>query len=205
MVISRLRSDEVDKDMAEKLVLHTCCAPCLLYPYKVLSEMGFELVSLWYNPNIFPYSEKMRRYECLKEYCRGSGIELVSIPSMPEDFYRAVFTQRDIPTRCGRCWYLRLKRTARECKRLGISKFTTTLLVSKYQDPEVINALGQRVAQEEGVEYLAFDFRDGFNWAHQRAKELGLYMQKWCGCLFSYNARKRALLRRKKKKEGVGI
>lgn len=187
--------------MRKRILLHTCCAPCLLYPYKVLSEQGFEVISFWYNPNIFPYDEKMKRYTCLKQYCADNAIELVSVWSMPEDFYRAVFTYRSFPSRCARCWYLRLYRTAKEAIKLGISAFTTTLLVSKYQDPVVINSLGEQVASEVGVEYLPFDFRDGFNWAHEQAKALGMYLQKWCGCIFSYNARQRALARRRKKKK----
>ncbi len=186
--------------MKEKILLHTCCAPCLLYPYQVLSEQGFEVISFWYNPNIFPYSEKMKRYFCLKEYCESNGIELLSVPSTPDDFYRGIFLYRSFSSRCAKCWYLRLRKSAEIANRIGIRKFTTTLLVSIYQDPEIINSLGKKVENEVGVEYLPFDFRDGFDWAHKRSKEIGLYLQKWCGCIFSYNARQRALKYRKKKK-----
>ncbi len=95
--------------------------------------------------------------------------------------------------------------TSQWVERLNCSAFTTTLLVSKYQDPAEINRLGNEVASSRGVEYLPYDFRDGFQWAHDRAKELGLYMQKWCGCIYSFNARQRALLRRRKKKNSQGV
>ncbi len=191
--------------MGKRVLLHTCCAPCLLYPYEVLSREGFEVVCFWYNPNIFPYEEKMRRYETLRDYCASQGIEFHAHLSMPEDFYRAIFTYTRFPTRCSRCWYLRLLVTSQWVERLNCSAFTTTLLVSKYQDPAEINRLGNEVASSRGVEYLPYDFRDGFQWAHDRAKELGLYMQKWCGCIYSFNARQRALLRRRKKKNSQGV
>ncbi len=183
----------------EKLLLHTCCAPCLLYPYRRLSEMGYEVVSYWYNPNIYPVMERVVRFKELKGYCSDKGIEFVFDASPSRDFFsRVTSSQMSSPNRCSLCWAMRLEMSARKAYELGIKKFTTTLLVSRYQDPDEINRLGQAIAQRIGVSYLAFDFRDGFDWAHQEAKRLGMYRQKWCGCIYSFSARAKALFKRGK-------
>ena len=58
-------------------------------------------------------------------------------------------------------------------------------------DDKIINkALEQGVSEEEiakkyNLEFLYRDFRPGFREGQARARELGLYMQKYCGCVFS--------------------
>ncbi len=186
----------------QKVLLHSCCAPCLLYPYRKLKELGYQVSCFWYNPNVFPYMEKQKRFEMLRDYCIENGIEFYSVVSLPDDFFRGICLLRGLDNRCSRCWFVRLRRTALEAKQLGFDAFTTTLLVSKYQDPVEINRLGQIIAGQVGIKYLAFDFRDGFSWAHTQARQMKLYLQKWCGCIFSYNARLRAKRRRKNRKKG---
>ena len=41
------------------------------------------------------------------------------------------------------------------------------------------------MAKKYDVEFLYRDFRIGFREGQAKARELGLYMQKYCGCIFS--------------------
>ena len=187
--------------MGKDLLLHTCCAPCLLYPYKRLTEMGYNVISYWYNPNIYPVMERAIRFNELKRYCQERNIKFIYDTSPSNDFYKAIFPHYQPPQRCSNCWKLRLSMAAKRAKEEGINVFTTTLLVSKYQDPKEINRLGKCIEEQTGVKYLEADFRDGFEWAHHRAKEMEMYRQKWCGCIYSFTTRTQALIKRGKFKK----
>ncbi|MCK5305512.1 MAG: epoxyqueuosine reductase QueH [Candidatus Omnitrophica bacterium] len=173
-----------------KLLLHTCCAPCLIYPKKVLEERDFEVVSFFYNPNIHPYTEYKKRLDSLKEYAQISKVKLYTTPDYDiESFFGAVGGKIEEPDRCIACWRLRLGKSAKKARELGIDVFTTTLLVSPYQNKKLIKKAGEQAAEEEGVKFYYQDFSDGFREAYNEARNSGLYLQKYCGCLFSERAR----------------
>lgn len=106
----------------------------------------------------------------------------------------------DIDNRCTYCYETRLRKTAEFAAEHGFKQFTTTLLASVYQKHELIAAAGERFGKEFGVEFLYRDFRPNFRAGNQRARELGFYMQKYCGCVFSEEDRyKKAILREKER------
>ena len=74
---------------------------------------------------------------------------------------------------------------ARYAAENGYESFTTTLLISPYQDHELIRQLGEHMAKKYNISFLYRDFRPGFRDGHEKAKALGFYMQKYCGCIFS--------------------
>ena len=169
-----------------KLLLHTCCAPCLIYPYESLRQQGYEVEGYFYNPNIHPLSEHKNRKRAIVDYSKANNI-LVHIEEayIPEDFFRVVVNNEQSPQRCHLCWKLRLEKTAKFAKDKGIDSFSTTLLVSPYQDIDKIKQIGEEISKEQGVKFVSEDFRVGFRDAHKKAKEIGLYCQKYCGCIFS--------------------
>ena len=168
----------------ERLLLHTCCAPCSVYCVDSLRAEGIEPVSFWYNPNIHPYQEYKARRDTLIEYNKSIGLELVVREDYGlRDFVRAV--AEDIDHRCTHCYACRLEETARYAAEHGFSRFSTTLLVSPYQDLDGICRAAAELAERYGVEFLYRDFRTGFRQGQAKARELGLYMQKYCGCVFS--------------------
>ena len=83
------------------------------------------------------------------------------------------------------CWELRLKKTALFAKDNGYSFFSSTLLVSPYQDQDALKKIGEKIAVESGVAFYYEDFRPGFRKAHEDAKAQGFYCQKYCGCIYS--------------------
>ena len=168
----------------DRLLLHTCCAPCSVYCVESLRGEGIEPVSFWYNPNIHPYQEYRARREALREYAAAIGMELIVREDYGlRDFVRAVAA--DIDHRCSHCYTTRMEETARYAAEHGFSHFTTTLLVSPYQDHSGICAAAERLGKTYGVEFLYRDFRPGFREGQTKARETGMYMQKYCGCVFS--------------------
>lgn len=168
-----------------KLLLHTCCAPCLIYPLERLKEKGFSVSGLFYNPNIHPLSEYKNRRQAVEVYSGESGVEMVYPEYAPEEFFRAVNMMEEKIERCPICWYQRLKMTAQIAGERGCTHFSTTLLVSPYQDQELLKKIGLDIAKEEDVEFYYEDFRSGFRKAHDTAKAKGIYCQKYCGCVYS--------------------
>lgn len=168
-----------------KILLHTCCAPCLIYPLERLKNKGFEVEVFYYNPNIHPFSEYNKRKEAL-EVLAGQLLLKIQFPEyQPADFFQSINTQEGLPKRCAICWSLRLQKTALVARKKGFGGFTSTLLVSPYQNQEVLKQLGTQAALDAGIEFYYEDFRSGFKKAHAEARSKGIYCQKYCGCIYS--------------------
>ena len=168
-----------------KLLLHTCCAPCSVYCIDSLREEGIEPTVYWYNPNIHLYKEYKARRDCLREYSKMIGVKAI----FEEEYGLDKFCQNvvgNVQSRCSLyCYPVRLGQAAKYAKEHGYDCFSTTLLVSPYQQHEKLIEIGNYEAKKYGIEFLYRDFRVGFKKGREKAKELGLYMQKYCGCLFS--------------------
>lgn len=169
--------------------MHTCCAPCSVYCIDALRSENIEPTVFWYNPNIHPYIEYKTRRDCLKDYVKKVEVESVFIEEYGlDEFCKNVVD--DIENRCvNYCYIKRLSKTAKYAKEHGFDAFTTTLLVSPYQKHEELKAVCEKIADVVGIEFLYRDFRVGFREGQTKARELGLYMQKYCGCIFSEEER----------------
>ena len=168
-----------------KLLLHTCCAPCSIYCIETLRNENIEPTVYWYNPNIHPYQEYKARRDCLKEYAKLINVNAI----FEEDYGLRAFCKNvisDLDNRCiNYCYKVRLEQTAKYAKENGYDAFSTTLLVSPYQNHEKLKEIGEKYAKEYGIEFVYRDFRVGFREGQAKAREFGLYMQKYCGCVFS--------------------
>jgi hypothetical protein len=168
-----------------KILLHTCCAPCLIYPLERLKSQGFEVEGFYYNPNIHPLGEYNKRRQAV-EVLSGQLQLKVEFPEYkPADFFQAINNQEGAGARCAICWSLRLQKTAQKAREKGFDGFTSTLLVSPYQNQEVLKQLGRQAALAAGVEFYYEDFRPGFKKAQAEARNKGIYCQKYCGCIYS--------------------
>ena len=166
------------------ILMHTCCAPCSLSCIDPLRAEGIEPVAFWYNPNIHPWKEYEARRDCLLAYAPTIEMQVI----VDEDYGLRTFVEHvasDIDHRCTYCYQHRLEETARYAAEHGYETFTSTLLASLYQDHDGIKAAAEKYARQYGVEFLYRDFRPNFRAGNQRARELGFYMQKYCGCVFS--------------------
>lgn len=183
-----------------KLLMHTCCAPCSVYCIDSLRKEEIEPSLYWFNPNIHPYIEYKTRRDTLIEYSKMIDINLI----INEDYGLKEFCKNvvdNLDSRCAKyCYPVRLEQTAKFAKENGFDTFTTTLLVSPYQKHDVIHEMGDRIAKEYGLNFLYRDFRVGFREGQDKARELGLYMQKYCGCVFSEEDRYAQKIEKDKKK-----
>ena len=168
-----------------KLLMHTCCAPCSVYCIESLRNEGIEPTVFWYNPNIHPYIEYKARRDTLVEYTKSIGIRSI----FEEDYGLDQFCKNvidDLQNRCTNyCYKIRMEKTLQYAKENGYDAFTTTLLVSPYQKHEQLKDLCENLAKEYDIEFIYRDFRIGFREGQNKARQLGLYMQKYCGCIFS--------------------
>ncbi len=169
-----------------RLLLHICCGPCALYPIKNLANSKFkEIVGYYYNPNIHPPSEYKRRKDALADAGKKMGVEIIYPLYKMEEYFKGIASKEDSPERCRLCWGLRLLRTAEFARENGFDAFTTTLLISPYQDHDLVKEIGETVGREKDVEFYYEDFRKGFRESQEQAKKQDLYRQKYCGCVFS--------------------
>ena len=179
------------------LLMHTCCAPCSVFCIDKLKKENIEPTIFWYNPNIHPYIEYKARKDCLVEYISKLGLKLEIVDEYGLDnFCKNV--SNDLDSRCvNYCYPIRLRKTFEFAKENGYDAVTTSLLYSIYQKHDFIKILCEKYSKEYDVDFLYRDFRYGFWEGHNKAKENGLYMQKYCGCIFSEEDR---YLKRKKDK-----
>lgn len=171
-----------------KLLLHACCAPCSVACVQSLRAESIEPTAYWHNPNIHPLTEYRQRRDTLREYAKSIGMELLE-----EDAYglrlfvRAV--AENIEGRCAWCYDTRMNAAAHYAAEHGFTHFSTTLFISPYQKHELLKETALHAAQKHGVELLYRDFRPLFRRGQNEAREQGLYMQKYCGCVFSEEER----------------
>jgi len=173
-----------------RVLLHVCCAPCACYPIKVLKKKGYEVVGLWYNPNVHPCTEFVKRMEAVKRLEEIEGIKVIYFDAYePEKWFRAVAFREEKPIRCQVCYSMRLETAASVAKKGRFDAFTSTLFYSKYQKRELMLPLAQNAAQKFGVKFLDVDFREGWKEGIEVSKDYGLYRQQYCGCLYSEKER----------------
>lgn len=173
-----------------KTLLHICCAPCSIACVDMLREEGIEPTGFWYNPNIHPMKEYKTRKNTLVDYAKSIGLKLeIENEYGLRRFIEGVYP--DFDRRCTFCYALRFDETARYAAAHGFDCFTSTLFVSPYQNHELMRKAAEHAAEQHGVSYLHRDFSVRFREGQDKARALGLYMQNYCGCVFSEEDRYR--------------
>ena len=173
------------------LLLHSCCGPCSSYVLEYLSAW-FDITVFYYNPNIRPEEEYVKRLENQRKLLRGmrpegACPEPVAPPYDPAPFEEIAKGLEDLPEggeRCLRCYRLRLEHTAEYAASHGFEWFCTTLSVSPHKNAGALNRIGEETAQKYGVRYLPSDFkkRSGYLRSIRLSEQYGLYRQNYCGC-----------------------
>ena len=174
------------------LLLHCCCGPCATAVVERI--LPFVRPTLYYyNPNTQPKDEYEKRLVELKKVADEYGLEVIVEPYDDGEFLTAVKgyeNEKEGGTRCPVCFELRLTQTAKKAKKEGYDFFATTLTVSPHKNAQIINAIGERIASEQGVKWLPSDWkkRNGYRRSVELSSALSLYRQDWCGCDFSRRA-----------------
>ncbi len=181
------------------LFLHSCCAPCSSYCIEYLSQY-FGITVFYYNPNIYPDEEYYHRVkeqqEFIKKFPTKHPVSFIEGDFEKERFYREVAAglenEPERGRRCVKCFDLRLRETAKRAKAEGFDYFCTTLTISPMKDAVLLNELGAKIGDEEGIPFLPSDFKkkNGYLRSCEISKEYNMYRQDYCGCEFSFKERK---------------
>jgi len=168
----------------ERMLLHVCCGPCASGAVPFWQNQGVGVTGFFFNPNIHPLLEFRRRLTAAREAADHARILLTVDDSYdPEAWFGATASGQG--TRCDNCIAMRLDRTAREAVLQGCGTFSTSLAISPWQDHEAILAHGEGAGRQHGVRFLYRDLRPYYDASRRASRRLGLYQQKYCGCLVS--------------------
>lgn len=171
-----------------KILLQICCAPCAIIPLQALRREGHEVTGLWFNHNIHPYQEYRRRLDTVRDYAGIAGIELITRDEyLLEEFLAAVAAAPS--ARCTYCYRSRLEVAARTAADHGFDAYTSSLLYSRYQRHDEIRATGEEMGKRYGIAFHYDDYRTGWQEGIRISKNLGLYRQQYCGCIYSEKER----------------
>lgn len=179
------------------LLLHSCCAPCSSYVIEYLSQF-FHITVFYYNPNIYPDEEYVKRVKEQKEFIQRFPT-VYPVNFIEGDFEKDAFYEmakgleqvKEGGERCFGCYRLRLEKTAKLAAERGFDYFTTTLSISPLKNAAKLNEIGLQLEEQFGVLYLLSDFkkRNGYKRSVEISREYEMYRQDYCGCVFSMRER----------------
>lgn len=171
-----------------RVLLHTCCGPCALYPLVTLRSEGLEVTGFFYNHNIHPYQEFAKRRDAAQQMADLEGMPLIVRDEYRlEEFLANVAAMPD--QRCGYCYAARLDAVATAALEGGFDAFSSSLFYSRYQNHDLMRQKAEEASQRHGIPFLYRDFRPGWQEGIRHSKELGLYRQQYCGCIYSEKER----------------
>lgn len=205
MNFQKLLDEEIElikeKGIRPKLLIHACCGPCSSYVIEYLNKY-FDITMYYYNPNIYPTVEFLRRYDELEKFIKEFNeknkieIKLNAVDYETKEFYEAIRGLEHMgekSRRCYNCYKLRMTKSAKYAKENDFDYFTTTLSISPYKNANWINEIGKKLEEKIGIKYLYSDFKknDGYKRSLELSKEYNLYRQEYCGCVYSKEERER--------------
>ncbi len=174
----------------ERLLLHSCCAPCSSACLERLKDT-FQVTVLYYNPNIDDKAEyekrKAEQIRFLQETGWADFLDCDHDSTAFSTMAKGLEEEPERGKRCYLCYGLRLNKTAETAKKNGFTWFATTLTLSPHKNADWLNELGEQAAQTQGINYLPTDFKKkgGYPRSIALSKEHTLYRQDFCGCKYS--------------------
>ena len=182
-----------EKEKVPTILLHSCCAPCSSHVITSLKEY-FDITIIYYNPNIYPYEEYKKRKEeqirLLNEIKSKNKLNIIDCDydnNIYEKTIKGLEKEKEGGSRCYKCFWLRLDKTAQIAKENNYDYFSTTLTISPYKNSTVINEIGKELETIYNITWLYSDYKkkDGYKKSIQLSKEYNLYRQNYCGCIYS--------------------
>ena len=200
--------------MIGKILLHMCCGPCSCYPVKKLRADGIEPVGFFFNPNIHPYREWQQRLKTAKEFAEKVSMEFHSVDHYglrdflervhkviePIDGEDTIKYADGHHARCQICYAWRLYEAAKFAADNHFEAWTSTLFYSIHQNHELMKSTSEMIAKQVGLEFYYEDFRVGWQEGIDISRDLELYRQNYCGCIFSEEERFSKDIRKQRKK-----
>lgn len=163
------------------ILVHVCCTACSCQLFDFLKKQNFQATAYYYNPNIHPKAEYDRRLSTFQNYFSGKN-KLIIGNWEPRKYFAKI---KNAQKRCTDCYRLRLEQTFLQAKKMAIPAVTSTLLVSKLQNKKEIIKIGQQLAKKYKLEFIDQDFDKLFDKSLLKARQEKLYLQSYCGCIYS--------------------
>lgn len=170
-----------------KLLLHICCAPCAVAIVEKFNNTSDTLLGgFFYNPNIHPEEEYKKRKDALAIMSGEYNLPVIYKDSDMLEYWRNSLDE-DKLIRCRMCYSIRLNEAAKTAKDNSYDAFTTSLLISPYQNHDLIKLLAEKAADKYGISFYYEDFRNLYRRSREISRGKHYYMQKYCGCFYSYS------------------
>ncbi|MCD6194878.1 epoxyqueuosine reductase QueH [bacterium] len=192
------------KDLKDKVILvHICCAPCAVGILPFLKEQGFSIIGFFYNPNIHGEKEYQKRLKDVRRLCQKENIKLEIPDYNMQEYFSAIYDyekkhyckiEDNSTKRCPVCYRLRLETTAKYAQKIKADFFTTTLLISPYQQQSVIWRIGIELGEHFHIPFYFRDLRKIYWEALHKAKKRGFYLPTYCGCAYSLKEKEKGKL-----------
>lgn len=186
-----VKMKEIIKGLVEKpsLLLHSCCAPCSSSVLTRIKEF-FDVTVVYYNPNIYPKEEYIKRKEEQIKILNILNIKFLDCDYNENEFLcgvKGLENEKEGGARCNKCFLIRLEKTARLALENNFEYFGTTLTVSPHKNAQIINTIGENLQNKLNIKYLFSDFKkeNGYLNSINLSKEYNLYRQNYCGCRYS--------------------
>lgn len=181
--------------MKKKLLLHACCGPCSSGALYKISSV-YDVTIFYYNPNIYPQEEYLKRLDALKSVIvnfnseTNSDVKLIVgnyDTASYQNYINGLENELEGGKRCTKCFELRLNTTAQFAKENNFDCFTTTLSISPHKNAELLNEIGHMAQTKYNIEYIDENFKkqNGFLDSINNSKRWNIYRQQYCGCKYS--------------------
>ncbi len=175
--------------MLERLLLHTCCAPCSI---AIIDELKnrYDLTAFFYNPNIYPETEYLKRKAEVIRICKEWDVPVVDADYETAQWDKAVMgleSEPEMGERCPACFALRLSKSAEYAANNGFDTFATSLTSGRNKKAEVINPIGDKLAKKYQIKFLSENWKSAGRQekAGKMIEDRSIYRQNYCGCKYS--------------------
>jgi len=176
---------------AEKLLLHSCCAPCSGELMEAITASGIEYSIFFYNPNIHPTKEYLIRKQENIRFAEKHQVPFIDADYDRDNWFaraKGMESEPERGIRCTMCFDMRFERTALYAHEHGFEVFTSSLGISRWKDMQQINGCGARAAAKyDNLTYWDYNWRKGGGSARmiEISKREKFYQQEYCGCVYS--------------------
>lgn len=196
---SQIEIDKIKREnIRPSLALHACCGPCSTFPLEFLTPI-FDVTILYCNSNIYPEQEYQRRLNELKRYVElfndryHQNVKLIEFEYDNSSYNQKLEPLKDLKEgqeRCFLCYSLRMNQAYKYADDNHFDYFTTVMTISRQKDSQILNQIGQTLSKKYQTKYFYSDFKKkkGIDRSWEIRKEYDMYVQEYCGCIYSYNA-----------------
>lgn len=175
----------------QKVLLHSCCAPCSGEVMEAMQASGIDFTIFFYNPNIHPLHEyELRKNENIR-FAEQFGIPFVDADYDRDNWFARAKGMEHEPergVRCTMCFDMRFERTALYAHEHGFPVMTSSLGISRWKNMQQINDCGMRAVEHyPDLMYWDYNWRKGGGAARmiEISKRENFYQQEYCGCVYS--------------------